>query len=353
LRIAQVAPPLESVPPARYGGTERVVATLTEELVRRGHDVTLFASGDSHTSARLVPLVNQAVWHRRPPYRDFAPFLSLAAGRLVRELETAQYDVVHSHLDHFGFAAARAATSPVVTTLHGRIDLPELGALFQEFGDIPLVAISESQRRPAPDANWVATVYHGIDLEDFTFNPEPGRYLAFLGRISRETGVDTAIRVAIAAGMPIRIAARLPLPHVDDPNARRDWEYYENDVLPLLQGEDVELIGQVGGRQKDHFLRNAAALLFPIAWPEPFGLVMPEALACGTPVMALRAGSVPEIITDGSTGFVRDTEEELVEAVARIGQLDRADCRADVEKRFSAAAMTDHYERVYTSLASA
>ncbi|HEV7665318.1 MAG TPA: glycosyltransferase family 4 protein [Chloroflexota bacterium] len=353
MRIAQVAPPLESVPPARYGGTERVVATLTEELVRRGHDVTLFASGDSQTSAQLIPLVDKAVWHHRPPYRDFGPFLSLALGRLLREADAREFDVVHSHLDHFGFAAARALHAPTLTTLHGRIDLPELQPVFDEYREVPLVSISNAQRQPIPDANWMATVYHGIDLEDFTFSPQPGRYLAFLGRISSEKGVAAAIRIASAAGMPIRIAARLPLPHLEDPNVRRDWTYYQQEVQPLLQGPDVELIGQVGGRQKDEFLRNAAALLFPISWPEPFGLVMPEALACGTPVLALRAGSVPEIITDGLTGFVRDTEEALVEAVGRIATLDRAACRAEAERRFSATSMTDCYEAVYAQLVNA
>jgi len=348
MRIAQVAPPLESVPPARYGGTERVVATLTSELTRRGHDVTLFASGDSRTPARLVPIVERAVWHHRPPYQDLAPFWSLTLGRLLREMD--DFDVVHSHLDHFGLPAALACRAPVVTTLHGRLDLPELQPVFEEFSDVPLVSISDSQRSPVERANWVATVYHGLDLDEFTFRPQRGRYLAFLGRISPEKGVAAAIRIAIRAGMPIRIAARMPLPRTNDPAARRDWKYYEDEVQPLLQGPDVEVIGQVGGKQKNDFLGNAAALLFPINWPEPFGLVMPEALACGTPVLALRAGSVPEIIQDGVTGFIRDTEEELAEAVAHLDEIDRARCRAEPEERFSACAMTDHYLEVYEQL---
>lgn len=349
VRIAQVAPPLESVPPTRYGGTERVVATLTDELVRRGHDVTLFASGDSQTEARLVPVVEQAVWHRRPPYREFLPFWCLALGRVLRDLD--QFEIVHSHLDYFGFSAARASRrTPVVSTLHGRLDLPELGPLFEEFKEIPLVSISNAQREPVPEANWVATIYHGIERDAYTFNPTGGRYLAFLGRISPEKGVDAAIRIAERAGMPIRIAARMPLPAKDDPAARRDWDYYEHEVQPLLQGPDVELIGQVGGRQKDAFLGNAAALLFPIVWPEPFGLVMAEALSCGTPVLAFRAGSVPEVIEDGVTGFVRETEEELVECVGRIAEIDRARCRAEVERRFSPSAMAAAYEEVYARL---
>ena len=351
MRIAQVAPPLEPVPPFRYGGTERVVWTLTEELVRRGHDVTLFASGDSRTSARLVPVVERALWHHRPSYEDFGPFWALTLGRMWRELDS--FDVIHSHLDYLGFPAARGAGRPLVTTVHGRIDLAELEQLYDEFTDIPLVSISESQRTPAPHANWVATVHHGIPLDEFTFRPEPGRYLAFLGRVSPDKGVDTAIRIALRAGWPIRIAARMPLPFKDNPEVRRDWAYYENEVQPLLQGPHVELIGQVGGEQKDNFLGNAAALLFPIRWPEPFGLVMVEALACGTPVLGLRAGSVPEVIQDGATGFVRDTEDELVEAVQQLGQLDRARCRAEVERRFSPTCMANGYEHVYQSLIAA
>jgi glycosyltransferase involved in cell wall biosynthesis len=325
-----------------------VVATLTCELVRRGHDVTLFAPGDSRTPARLVPTVDEAVWHHRPPYRDLAPFWSLTLGRLLRDMR--DFDVVHSHLEHYGFPAARASGPPVVATLHGRLDLAEWKAVFREFDDIPLVSISNSQRLPVERANWVATVYHGLDLAEFTFRPQRGRYLAFLGRISEEKGVAAAIRIASEAGVPIRIAARMPLPRTDDSAARRDWAYYEDEVQPLLQGPDVELIGQVGGKQKDDFLGNAAALLFPITWPEPFGLVMPEALACGTPVLALRAGSVPEIIEDGVTGFIRDTEEELVEAVAHLDEIDRARCRAEAEKRFSARKMVDDYLAVYDTV---
>ncbi len=348
LRIAQVAPPFESVPPTRYGGTERVVSTLTEELVRRGHEVTLFAAGDSRTAARLVPLVEEALWHHDPPLRDFAPFWALALGKLWREIE--QFDVVHSHLDYFGFPMARGAPCPVVSTLHGRLDLPELGPLFREFDDIPLVSISNAQRRPVPRANWVATVYHGIPLDEFTFNPEPGSYLAFLGRISPDKGLDIAIRVAQRAGMRLCIAARRPLPFRHDPSVRADWDYYEQVVQPLLQGPRVELIGQVGDQEKNDFLGNAAALLFPIQWPEPFGLVMPEVLACGTPVLALRNGSVPEVIEHGVTGFVCDTEDDLVAAVERIGEIDRARCRAEVERRFSPSAMVECYEQVYEQL---
>jgi len=310
--------------------------------------VTLFASGDSRTAARLVPTVERALWHQKPPFQDFSPFWAVTLGALWTEID--RFDVIHSHLDFVGFPTARGAPCPVVTTLHGRLDLPQLVPLYEAFQDVPLVSISDAQRLPIARANWAATIHHGIDLDQYTFNSERGDYLAFLGRISSEKGLDTAIRVAQSAGMPIRIAARMPLPITSDPNVRADWEYYQNEVQPLLQGLDVELIGQVGGAAKDRFLHNAAALLFPTRWPEPFGLVMIEALACGTPVIALRHGSVPEVVEHGVTGFVCDTEDELVDAVGRVAEIDRGRCRAEAERRFSAAVMTDRYERVYERL---
>src|SRR5581483_6431754 len=291
MRIAQLAPPFESVPPRAYGGTERVVHALTEELVRRGHDVTLFASADSVTTARLVPTVDVALWHRQPAYADFAPFWAVALGTLARELDG--FDLIHNHLDFRGFLLARLAPCPVVTTLHGRLDLPELQPVYREFADVPLVSISDAQRRPIAWANWVATVHHGIVLDELSFSSRPGGYLAFLGRTSPEKGLDTAIRVARRTGLPLKVAARMPLPFTNDPNVRTDWEYYEQVIQPLLRDAPVELVGEVSGPAKAQFLGGAAALLFPIRWPEPFGLVMPEALACGTPVLALRAGSVP------------------------------------------------------------
>jgi glycosyltransferase involved in cell wall biosynthesis len=351
MRIAQVAPPLESVPPTGYGGTERVVHLLTEELVRRGHQVTLFAPGDSQTTAVLRPTVERALWHHTPAYPDFTPFWTLVVGKVLREAQ--EFDIIHSHLDYFGFPLARLAACPVVTTLHGRLDLPQLQPLFREWHDVPLVSISDAQRRPVPTAHWVATVHHGIDLDQFTFNPRPGRYLAFLGRMSPEKGLDTAIRVARRAGWRLVIAARPPLPFTHDPNVRADWEYYEQVIQPLLREPGIELLGEVGGREKDEFLRNAAALLFPIRWPEPFGLVMPEALACGTPVLALRHGSVPEVLEHGVTGFIADDEDGLVAAVERLDEIDRARCRAVAERRFSAAAMAERYERVYARLLGA
>jgi glycosyltransferase involved in cell wall biosynthesis len=347
MRIAQLAPPLEAVPPARYGGTERVIYSLTEELVRRGHEVTLFASGDSRTSARLVPICDEAVWHRDPQPHDFMATWSVALGRMARELD--DFDVVHSHIDHFGFPLSRLARTPVVTTLHGRLDLPEAQAVLQEFSDVPLVSISRAQQTPAEWANFVGTVHHGIELEKFHFNPRAGEYLAFLGRVSAEKGLDAAIRVARRAGMPLKVAARMPLPFSHDAHAAADAEYWRSAIVPLLD-DDVELVGEIGGAKKDAFLSNAAALLFPTQWPEPFGLVMVEALACGTPVLALNNGSVPEIVRHGVTGFIADTEEKLMESVAGIGSINRLDCRRDAEARFSPAAMATAYEQVYAKL---
>jgi glycosyltransferase involved in cell wall biosynthesis len=347
MRIAQLAPPLERVPPIGYGGTERVIHTLTEEFVRRGHEVALFASADSLTSARLVPTCDRAVWHEQPSYRDFAPSWSVVLGKVLRELDA--FDVVHSHLDHFGFSLARHGAVPVVTTLHGRLDLPELRPVFQEFAEVPLVSISHAQRGPAAWANFIATIHHGIELDEFSFSVQPGNYLAFLGRISADKGLDTAIHVARRAGIPLKIGARMPLPFRDDPNVRADWEYWHEVIEPLL-GSDVEVIGEVRGAERNAFLRDAAALLFPIRWPEPFGLVMVEALACGTPVLALRRGSASEVVHDGVTGFVRDTADGLVQAVGMLGSIDRGACRADAEQRFSPSAMADAYEGVYERL---
>jgi glycosyltransferase involved in cell wall biosynthesis len=270
-------------------------------------------------------------------------------GKLTRELD--DFDIVHNHLDYLAYPLARLAPCPVITTLHGRLDLPELEHVYREFDDVPLVSISNAQREPAAWANWVATIYHGIPLEDFTFNPRPGKYLAWLGRISPEKGLDTAIRVARRAGVPLRVGARKPLRQKGDPNVEADWRHYHTEVKPLLDRGHARLVGEVAGPQKDHLLRNAAALLFPIRWPEPFGLVMAEALACGTPVIALRDGSVPEVIEDGVTGFICSSEDEMVAAVARVAELDRARCRAEAERRFSPRTMASAYEDIYRQLA--
>jgi glycosyltransferase involved in cell wall biosynthesis len=318
--------------------------------VRRGHHVTLFAAADSTTSAHLVPIVDRALWHRDPPSNDFAAHRTAIFHAIRSRLD--HFDIVHSHLDYLGFDLATSATIPTVSTLHGRLDVPELHRIYRAFSELPFVSISNAQRRPLAIANWLATVYHGIDLDAFTYRPRPSGYLAFLGRISPEKGLDTAIRVARRAGVPIMIAARPPLPFGQNREVQRDREYYEAAIQPLLSEPDVELIGEVGGAQKDDFLGNAAGLLFPIRWPEPFGLVMPEALACGTPVLALRQGSVPEVIQNGATGFICDTEDELVRAVNQLTWLDRRRCRLEVERRFSPAAMAEGYEQVYAAMAS-
>jgi glycosyltransferase involved in cell wall biosynthesis len=344
LRIGQIAPPFETVPPTRYGGTERVVATLTEELVRRGHEVTLFASGDSTTSAHLVPIVDTALW-RHPDYHDFTAFWAIALGKLIRQ--AGQLDIVHNHLDFVAFPIGRRLPCPMISTLHGRLDLAELAPLYDEFHDAPLISISDAQRRPVPRANWVTTIHHGLDLEEFTFNPRPAGYLAFLGRITRDKGLDTAVRVARRAGMPLKIAAREPLAITGDRNTDEDWDYYKRVIKPMLREPGVEFVGEVGGKEKDAFLNDAAALLFPIRWPEPFGLVMAEALACGTPVLALRHGSVPEVIEDGRTGFIGNNEDDLVQAIDQLGSISRAWCRAEAVRRFSATRMAEQYEEVF------
>jgi glycosyltransferase involved in cell wall biosynthesis len=348
LRIAQLAPPFESVPPAGYGGTERVVATLTDELVRRGHTVTLFASADSRTSARLVPIVERALWHREPPCNEFAAHQADIYDTVLAHAD--EFDVVHSHLDHYGFSLGTTLERPMLTTLHGRLDAPGLLHTYRAFAELPLVSISCAQRAPLPKANWLDTVQHGIDIDAFDYNPRRGGYLAFLGRISPEKGLDAAIRIARRAGWRLIVAARPPLSFAREPEAQRDREYYEQVVQPLLADPGVELIGEVGGAAKNELLRNAAALLFPIRWPEPFGLVMPEALACGTPVLAFAQGSVPEVLEDGVTGFIRDTEDELVAALDRLDELERARARAEAERRFSPRAMAEAYERVYARM---
>jgi glycosyltransferase involved in cell wall biosynthesis len=350
MRIALVAPPLERVPPRLYGGTERVVHALAEELVRRGHDVTLFASGDSLTSAHLVRVVECALWHDHR-YREHAPLWSVALGRAFAR--AGEFDLVHSHVDHAGFPLARLCATPVVTTLHGRLDLPELTPVFDEFREQWVVAISESQRRVRPEARWAGTVHNGIALDELAPCYEPGRYLAFLGRISPDKGVDRAIEVARRAGMPIRIAARMPLPTAGSADAQRDWRYYEEVVAPLFREPFVEYVGEVGGAEKAEFLRGAAALLFPIDWPEPFGLVMAEAMACGTPVIAPPLGSVPEVVADGESGFVRDGVEAMARACRELDRIDRRACRAHVQRRFSARAMADGYEAVYRRVLNA
>jgi glycosyltransferase involved in cell wall biosynthesis len=339
MRIAQVAPLIESVPPRLYGGTERVVSFLTDELVRLGHDVTLFASGDSRTSARLVAVSPQAL-RLDATCRDLlAPHVLMLEAVASRAW---QFDVIHFHIGELHFPVLRRMP-PVrhVTTLHGRLDLPELQPLYREFADMPVVSISDAQRGPLRHAQWAGTVHHGLPTTLLSFHPEPGSYLAFLGRISPEKRVDRAIAIATACGQRLRIAAKV------DP---ADREYFERDIRPLLDNPLVEFIGEIGERDKNAFLGGASALLFPIDWPEPFGLVMIEALACGVPVVAFAGGSVREVIDDGVTGFVVDSMEAAVDAVRRIGEIDRRTCRDVFERRFTVTRMAGEYLDVYRSI---
>src|SRR5215471_5518735 len=341
MRIAQVAPLAESVPPQLYGGTERVVSWLTEELVRRDHEVTLFASGDSRTSAHLVAACPRAV--RLDPG---APDPSaLHAVQLAQVFERAdEFDVIHCHIDPLAFPFEKLVAPPLVHTLHGRLDLPHVRPLFQHFHDAPLVSISDSQRVALADLdlNWVATVYHGLPLEDVPVGNGRGGYLAFLSRMSPEKRPDLAIDVARRVGLPLRIAAK-----VDE----QDRVYFEQEIAPLLDDPLVQFVGELGDDGKWSFLGDALGLLFPIDWPEPFGLVMIEAMACGTPVVARPCGSVPEVIDEGVTGCVGDTVEELAHAVKRLDRIDRRECRTATERRFSVASMADGYEAVYRRLA--
>jgi glycosyltransferase involved in cell wall biosynthesis len=339
MRIAQVAPLFESVPPKLYGGTERVVSYLSEELVRQRHEVTLFASGDSETSARLVSCCPRALW-RDPNRRETLPHHVRQIELVAREAH--RFDVIHFHLDSVHFPVVGRLPCPTVTTLHGRLHPPDHQALFEAYPEVPLVSISDDQRRPLPGANRRATVHHGLPRDLHTFREAPGTYLAFLGRVSPEKGLDTAVEIARRAGMPLRVAAKIYPEEV---------HYYEELIDPLLRASPwVEFIGEVGGRRKDEFLGNAHAVLFPIEWAEPFGLVMIEAIACGTPVVAFRRGSVPEVMTDGVTGFVVDDVAGAVAAVHRVGGLSRRACRRAFVERFDAARMARDYLAVYRRL---
>jgi glycosyltransferase involved in cell wall biosynthesis len=341
MRIAQVAPLSESVPPKLYGGTERVVAYLTDELVRQGHSVTLFASGDSRTGATLVPVCSSALRLCGNCRDTLAPHL-LMVEQVARR--AAEFDLIHFHIAQLHFPVARRLTVPHITTLHGRLDLPELAPLYREFADIPLVSISDAQRAPLPDAQWLGTVHHGLPPHGFRFHGGRGSYLAFLGRISPEKRVDRAIAIAKACGLPLRIAAKV------DP---ADAEYFSHEIRPLLDDPLIEFIGEIGDADKNAFLGNASALLFPIDWPEPFGLVMIEALASGTPVVAFQGGSVPEILDDGVTGFIVDDLHEAIDATRRVGQLNRRACRDTFERRFTVARMASEYVGLYQQVSQA
>jgi glycosyltransferase involved in cell wall biosynthesis len=338
MNIAQVAPLYESVPPPGYGGTERVVSWLTEELVRLGHRVTLFASGDSRTSARLIP-GSAAALRTNPNCQDYLAHHILMLQQLKKH--RAEFDVVHFHTDYLHFSLCREWGLNHLTTLHGRMDLPDLPALYKEFSDMPVVSISRAQRRPLPAANWIGNVYHGLPAASLRFHPAPGTYLAFIGRISPEKRPDRAIAIAGAAGMPLKIAAKVD---------RADREYFETRIKPLLGQPGIDFIGEIGDEQKADFLGNAAACLAPIDWPEPFGLNMIEAMACGTPVIAFRHGSVPEIIDDGISGIIVESVEEAVQAVERAKTMSRRACRDVFEERFTARRMAQDYLRLYEQI---
>jgi len=341
VKIAQVAPLYERVPPKFYGGTERIVSYLTEELVRQGHDVTLFASGDSLTSARLASVCDEAL-RLNQDIKDDILYHILLVEEVARH--AAEFDFIHFHLNYLHFPIARRLPTPHITTLHGRLDLPEYVSLYREFPDAPVVSISDSQREPLPWLNWQATVHHGLPENLFQWRAEsPGKYLAFIGRFSPEKRVDRAIEIAKRSGMPLKIAAKIE-------NA--ELEYYKTAVEPLLDGPLIEYIGEIGEQQKQDFLGDAYAQIFPIDWPEPFGLVTIEAMACGTPTIAFRCGSVPEIIDDGVTGFIVDSVEEAVESLERVAALDRGNCRRTFQKRFSASRMVKDYMKVYARIQS-
>jgi glycosyltransferase involved in cell wall biosynthesis len=340
VRIAQVSPLFESVPPKLYGGTERVVSYLTEELVAQGHEVTLFASADSVTTAKLVPVCDHSLRLDQRCVDQMAHHI-----RQIEEVyrRAAEFDVLHFHIDYLHYPLSSRMGAARLTTLHGRLDIPDLEPLYRRFPDEPLVSISDDQRRPLSWANWRATVHHGLPLQLLRPHPQPGQYLAFLGRVSPEKRPDRAIELAQRTGFPLKMAAKVD---------KADKEYFDTKIQPLLKDNPVvEFIGEINEREKDEFLGNAAGLLFPIDWPEPFGLVMIEAMACGTPVVAWAGGSVPEIIEPGVNGFIVQNMDQAEAAVAKLATLDRRSCRATFEERFSVTRMARDYVYAYREIA--
>jgi len=341
MHIAQVAPLTEAVPPKLYGGTERVISWLTEELIALGHEVTLFASGDSLTSAKL-----EAMWPRAlrldGAVRDPNALHMMMLEHVYQR--SGEFDILHCHLDYYPFSLFSRQATPFLTTLHGRLDLPEHQPVFDTFSAVPLVSISNSQRRPLPQANWVRTVHHGLPTRLLEPKPVKPSYFAFLGRIAPEKGIDRAIRIAQHCGVPLKVAAKVD---------KLDQDYYDEQIVPMIKSNNVEFIGEINDEDKSEFLSGAIALLVPIDWPEPFGLVMIEAMACGTPVIAFNRGSVPEIIDDGVTGFIVEDINGAIGAVDRLGHLSREKIRRRFEERFTARRMTQDYLSVYRSLSDA
>jgi glycosyltransferase involved in cell wall biosynthesis len=340
MRIAQVAPLFESVPPKLYGGTERVVSWLTEELVALGHEVTLFASGDSETRAKLVPACKRALW-RDPACRETLPHHVRLLELVMRDAD--KFDIIHFHCDYVHFPLMRRRRTPAVTTVHGSLNPDDLEPFFSEYADAPLVSISDDQRQPLPGANWQATVHHGLPLNLHTFQPRGGDHLLFMGRISPEKRLDRAIEIARQTGRQLKVAAKI----YDE-----DRAYYQACIEPLLRNARsfVDFVGEVGGQEKNELIGSAHCLLLPIDWREPFGLVMIESFACGTPVIGWNNGSVPEVLMDGVTGFVVDSIDAAVKAVSNVRILSRHACRRDFEDRFNARCMANRYVNVYSCL---
>ena len=338
MRIAQVAPLIESVPPKHYGGTERIVSYLTEELVRAGHDVTLFASGDSVTSARLIAPCQRSL-RKNERCKDPVAREVLLLDHVIEHVD--EFDLIHFHTGYLHFPISRYLRVPHVTTLHGRLDIPDVIPVFDRFRNEPLISISNAQRQPLEWANWQVTIYHGLPTEQFQCRPNPGDYLAFLGRISPEKRADRAIEIAKRAGMPLKLAAKVD---------RADRRYFKRVIEPLLAESHVDWVGEITDRDKNEFLGSAYALLFPIDWPEPFGLVMIEAMACGTPVIAYNSGSVPEVMENGVTGFIVEGLDDAAKSVSRVCDVSRARCRNTFERRFAASRMASDYIEIYKRL---
>lgn len=341
MRIAQVSPLYEQVPPRFYGGTERIVSYLTEELVHQGHEVTLFASGDSITTARLVPGCKSSLRLDEDCY-DPIPHHLLMLEQVYRM--SSQFDIIHFHTDYFHYSASRQHKFNHVSTLHGRLDIPDLVPLYREFSEIPVVSISDAQRAPLPWLNWQGTVHHGIPPDLLPYNPAGGEYLAFLGRISPEKGLDAAIKIAGRSGVNLKIAAKID---------KTNQDYFDNRIKNLIDGQLVEYVGEISEAEKKKFLGNALALIFPINWEEPFGLAMIESMSCGTPVVAFSRGSVPEVIKDGVSGFVVGNINEAVEAVEKVASLSRQRCRKFFEDYFVADKMACNYLSIYERMTSA